>query len=72
MAHLLYKKHLIIILARVDEISTFWIPVADIRWGTDGQRESHTITGPLGRFKNWQDAESFMAEMAKAWIDDHP
>jgi hypothetical protein len=29
------------------------------------QRESHTITGPLDRFENWQDAERFMTEWRK-------
>jgi hypothetical protein len=70
MAHLLYKEHLIIVVTRLDEISRVWIPMADISWGTDGQRESHTITGSLHPFKNWQDAEAFMIEMAKSWIDD--
>jgi hypothetical protein len=68
----LYKEHLIIISERVDEISTFWIPVADISWGTDGHREAHRITGSLHPFKNRPDAEVFMTGMAKAWIDDHP
>ena len=72
MADLLYKDRLVVIFARFDEISTFWIPMVDVRWETDGQRESHTITGPLTRFENWQDAERFMTEMAKAWIDDNP
>jgi hypothetical protein len=72
MADLLYKDRLIVIFARFDEITTFWIPMVDVRWETDGQRESHTITGPLNRFGNWQDAERFMTEKAKAWIDDNP
>jgi hypothetical protein len=72
MADLLYKDRLVVIFARFDEISTFWIPMVDVRWETDGQRESHTITGPLNRFENWQHAERFMTEMAKAWIDDNP
>ena len=46
--------------------------MVDVSWGTNGLRESHTITGPLVQFKNWQDAESFMTEMAKEWIDDNP
>jgi hypothetical protein len=72
MTHLLYKEHLIIVSERLDQISTFWIPMADISWGTDDQRESHTVTGSLHAFKNWRDSEEFMTGMAKAWIDDHP
>jgi hypothetical protein len=71
MTHLLYKEHLIIVSERLDQISTFWIPMADISWETDGQRESHTIPGSLHPFKNWQDAEALMTGMAKAWIDNH-
>ena len=69
--HLLYKEHLIIVVARLDEISRLWIPMADISWGIDGQRKSHVITASLQQFKDWQEAEAFMMEMAKAWIDDH-
>ena len=72
MANLLYKDRLIAIFARFDEITTFWIPMVDVSWGTDGQRETHTITAPLDRFENWQDAERVMTKMAKAWIDDNP
>jgi hypothetical protein len=70
MDKLLYKDHFIIVVARPDEISTFWIPVADISWETDGERESHTITGGLDRFNNWQDAEEHMIKLAKEWIDE--
>ena len=70
MANLFYKDHFIIVVARTDEISTFWIPVADISWETDGERESHTITGGVDRFNNWQDAEGHMIKLAKEWIDE--
>lgn len=72
MANLLYKDHSIVNFARFDEATTFWIPMVDVSWGTDGLRESHTITGPLVQFENWQAAERFVTEMAKAWIDDNP
>ena len=72
MANLLYKDRSIVNFARFDEATTFWIPMVDVSWETNGPRESHTITGPLVQFKNWQDAERFMTEMAKAWIDDNP
>jgi len=72
MANLLYKDRSIVNFASFDETTTFWIPMVDVSWGTDGLRESHRITGPLVQFENWQDAEKFMTEMAKAWIDDNP
>ena len=70
MANLFYKDHFIIVVARTDEISTFWIPVADISWETDGERESHTITGGVDWVNNWQDAEGHMIKLAKEWIDE--
>jgi hypothetical protein len=72
MIKLLYKDRSIVNFARFDEDSTYWIPMVDVSWGTDSLRESHTITGPLVQFENWQDAERYMTEMAKAWIDDNP
>ena len=69
MATLLYKDHLITVVERADEISKFWILVADITWGTDGQRESHTITGAIDWTRNWQDVERDMVELAKVWVD---
>jgi hypothetical protein len=69
MANLLYKNHLITVGAGIDEISKFWISVADISWETDGQRQSHTTTGGVDWFNNWQDAEKYTIELAKAWID---
>jgi len=72
MANLLYKDRSIVNFARFDEDLTIWVPMIDVSWGADGQRESHTITGPLDQFENWQAAERFMTEMAKAWIDDNP
>jgi hypothetical protein len=69
MANLFYKDHFITVVGRTDEISQFWIPVADISWETDGQKESHTITGGLDWISNWHDVERHMVELAKAWVD---
>jgi hypothetical protein len=57
MVNLVYKDRFIVNFARFDEGTTFWIPMADVSWKTDGLRESHTITGPLfssksGRMRN--------------------
>jgi hypothetical protein len=69
MANLVYKDCLIRIFAIHDEISKNWIPVADITWETDADRRSHTLTSLPAPFKNWPDAEKYMLELAKAWID---
>jgi hypothetical protein len=72
MANLLYKDRCIVNFARFDENTTFWIPMVDVSWGSGSLQESHRISGPLFQFENWQDAEWFMTEMAKAWIDENP
>ena len=51
------KDHLIIVGARIDEISTF-----GFLWLT-------STTGGVDWFNNWQDAEKHTIELAKAWID---
>ena len=71
MANLLYKGHLIVAFACFDEDTRFWIPMVDVSRTTDGQRVSHTITGPPNQFASWAGAEEFMTETAKAWIDEH-
>jgi hypothetical protein len=71
MANILYKDRLIVPFARFDDDTKFWIPMADISWGSNRQRASHTVTGPVDPFENWPAAERCMTEMAKAWIDDH-
>jgi hypothetical protein len=68
MTILLYKNCLITLVARTDEMSTFWVPMADISWETDGQSESHTITDG-DWFNTWEDSEGQMMKLAKAWID---
>jgi hypothetical protein len=70
MASLLYKGCLIVVFAIYDEFTKYWIPIADISWGTDGDRGSRKITSPPTDFNNWSDAETHMLELAKAWIDD--
>jgi len=51
MADVLYKDRLIGAFARFDEITASWIPMVDVSWETDGQRELHTINGPLDPFR---------------------
>ena len=70
MAGLIYKDRLIVAFASFDETTTFWIPMANISGVINDQRRSHQMTGPRDRFKNWEDAEQFMIETAKAWVDD--
>ena len=68
MANLFYKNPLIVVSARFDEDIRSWVPIADISWETDGQRESHTIIGPLYNFESWRETEKHMIDLAKAWI----
>ena len=50
----------------------FWIPNAEISWTQDDCRHVHQITGPQSRFLSKQDAEAFILDTAKAWINSHP
>ena len=43
-----------------------------IAWKSEGQRHSHTIGGLTDRFKSSDDAERFVVNLAKAWIDANP
>ena len=70
--NLFYKDRLIVVSARFDEITRFWLPIADISWGADEQRGSHAIDSPLYNFDSWREAERHMIDIAKAWIDDLP
>jgi len=70
MASLFYKECLIVVFAIYDEFTKSWIPTADITWGTDGDRGSHTITSPPTHLNNWPDAKTHMSDLAKAWVDD--
>ena len=71
MAELHYKDRSIINFARFDEGSRCWVPMVEIRWRTGNLHDSHTISGPPRGFDTWQDAEIFMTEIAKEWIDNH-
>jgi len=72
MTELHYKDRSIINFTRYDEVARCWVPMVEIRWRTDNRQNSHTISGPLRGFEKWQDVETFMTEMAREWIDNHP
>lgn len=72
MPNLFYKNRLIVVSARFDEITRFWVPVVDISSVADGPRGSHTLDSPLYHFDSWREAEEHMIDLAKAWIDNLP
>ena len=72
MANLYYKDRLIIAHASLQQSSKLWSPGAEITWKSDDQRHSHTIGGVEDRFKSSEEAEKFVINLAKAWIDAHP
>jgi hypothetical protein len=69
MANLYYNDRLIIAYASLNESTKLWSPGAEITWKRDGQRYSHTIGGLTDRFKNSEEAERFVINLARAWID---
>jgi hypothetical protein len=69
MANLYYRDRLIIAHAAMHQSTKLWSPGAEITWKRDDQRYSHTISGLADRFKTCEEAESFVINLAKAWID---
>jgi hypothetical protein len=72
MANLFYNDRLIIAHATMQQSTKLWSAGAEITWKRDGQRHSHTINGLPDRFKTAEDAERFVINFAKAWIDTNP
>lgn len=72
MANLYYNDRLIIAYASLNQSTQTWSPGAEITWTRDGQRHSHTIGGLADRFKTSEDAEKFVTNLAKSWIDANP
>ena len=71
MANLSYKNQLIVVSAQVDKITKGWIPVVEIFCLTEVQRRIHVIESPLQKFGSWREAEGYLIDLAKAWIDDY-
>jgi hypothetical protein len=69
MANIYYKDRLIIAYASLSQSTKLWNPGAEITWKHDGQRCSHTIGGLQDRFKTSEEAEKFVINIAKTWID---
>ena len=69
MANLYYNDRLIVAYASISQSTKEWSPGAEITWKHDGERRSHTIGGLADRFKTCEEAEKFVINLAKAWID---
>jgi hypothetical protein len=69
MANLYYNDKLIIAHAALNQSTKLWSAGAEITWKDDGERRSHTIGGLADRFKTAEEAEKFVINLAKAWID---
>lgn len=72
MANLYHNDRLIIAYASMNQSTKDWSGGAEITWKRDGQRFSHTVGGLDDRFKSSEDAERFVINLAKAWIDANP
>jgi hypothetical protein len=72
MANLYYNDRLIIAHASLNRSDNTWSAGAEITWKKDDQRHSHTIGGLTDKFKTSADAESFVINLAKTWIDANP
>ena len=72
MANLYYNDRLIIAFASLNQSDKHWSAGAEIAWKADGERRSHSIAGLSDRFKSSDDAERFVINLARAWIDANP
>ena len=72
MANVYHNERLIIAYVSLNQSSKDWSAGAEITWKHDGQRRSHSIGGLTDRFKSGDDAEKFVINLAKAWIDSNP
>ena len=72
MANLYYNDRLIIAFTSLNQSDKQWSAGAEITWQADGERRSHSIAGLTDRFKSSDDAERFVINLARAWIDANP
>jgi hypothetical protein len=72
MANLYYNDKLIIAFTTLNQSDKQWSAGAEITWKINGSRCSHSISGLTERFKTSEDAERFVVNLAKAWIDANP
>jgi hypothetical protein len=72
MANVYYNERLVIAFASLNQSDKQWSAGAEITWKADGARQSHSIAGLTDRFKSSDDAERFVINLAKAWIDANP
>ena len=72
MANLYYNDRLIIAFASQNQSDKQWNAGAAITWSRDGRRRSHSIGGLADRFKTSEDAEKFVINLARAWVDANP
>ena len=72
MANLYYNDRLIIAFTSLNQSDKQWSAGAEITWRANGERRSHSIAGLADRFKSSDDAERFVINLARAWIDANP
>jgi hypothetical protein len=72
VANLYYNDRLIIAYASLNQSTKLWSAGAEITWKQDGERHSHTLSGLADRFKTPEEAERFVINLAKTWIDANP
>ena len=72
MANLYYNERLIIAYASMNQSTKDFSAGAEISWKKGEQRFSHSLSGLADRFKTSEDAERFVINLAKAWIDANP
>jgi hypothetical protein len=71
MPTLLYKDHLIVVRAKMNEEGSGWVPVIDISWSA-GSKKTYRALELLSYATSPEEAESYGLDLAKMWIDRNP
>jgi hypothetical protein len=72
VANLYYNDRLIIAFTSLNQSDKKWTAGAEITWRRNGERQTHSIGGVTDRFQSSEDAERYIINLAKAWIDANP
>ena len=72
MANLYYNDRLIIAFTSLNQSDKKWTAGAEITWRRNGERQTHSLGCVPDRFQSSEDAERYIINLAKAWIDANP
>ena len=67
-----YRDHVIRYEATQTPGTPHWVGKADVNFHQHGSWRIVPLKGPLSRFETEEEAEKYILQIARKWIDDHP